>query len=435
MPVHYDSKAPYTLFKRGSSWHMRFSIEGQGQVRHSLKTKDEHEAKRLAFEFYAEAKHNTKLGLKAKTKSFDEYMNMFLRQLERRTEQGVIKAEQFKRFYAILDRYAREFFRQESVAHLTSNKVTRYWDWRNAYWTDGPGKSVTHLEYERDGKQVRMPISPRSRKAPSSSTRATEAQALRAFFTWLRKEGHTKEVIEVESQKVKPNPRPGFTMEEFGKLNVISTRRALGDPDIHPRIMRDRLRLRAYIELMAFSGMRPPEAANLKWQDIHHFKPDIDGYDDEARLACGKAIRLHVHGKGKKRPIVAMPEIYWSINQLWGLCREELGRDPEPSESPFINSRGNVQTSFRNGLNALLEEADLLYDYTGAKRSAYSFRHFFATQMIIAGVPFYSLAANMGTSPEMLQSFYVDATSEHLAHQLQPQWKVLAERLGAELED
>lgn len=433
---HYGSATPYTLFRRGKNWHMRFSIEGQGQIRHALGTNDERIAERLAFDFYAEAKHNDRLGLKAKARSFDECLNTYLRHLERKSEIGSIKPEQYRRFHAILDRYVREFFRNESVPHLTDNKVAGYWPWRDLYWTEGPGRDIKYLSYMRDGRRVEMPVSPRSRRPPSASTRATEAQALRGFVTWLRREGHTKEVIEVDSQKVKPNPRPGFTMEEFGRLSMLAQRRALGDPDIHPRVLRDRLRICGYIDLMAFSGMRPPEAANLTWGDVLYFKPDIDPADDDQIEANGKEIRIQVHGKAKKRTIVPMPEVFFGLRVLWNVCKEELGRNPLPSESPFINSRGNVQRSFRNGFDALLKDAGLLYDYTGAKRSAYSLRHFFATQQIIAGVPYFTLAANMGTSAEMLQEFYVNATSENLAHQLQPDWKLnLSRQLVFDSED
>lgn len=435
MTVHYDSVTPYRPFKRGTTYWVRFSIRGQGQIIKSLGTRDEREAAKLAFEFYAQAVHNDKLGIKAKPKSFNECLNSYLRYQLKQMENGIISEKKFKNLYGITNRYIREFFEKESVTHITSTKVDRYWDWRNVYWTEGPGRDIQTIPYVRDGKTITRPVSQRSRKPPSGSTKADEAMALRSFFTWLRREGFISEVIEVNSQPIKPNPRPSFTWEEYGRLDAVATRRALGDEFLHPRVRRDRLRLRAYVELMAFTGMRPPEAANLLWKDILHFKPNLNSGDDDGRLACGKRIRLQVHGKDKNRTIVPMPEVYWSIQHLWDLCREELGRNPLPTESPFINSRGNVQRSFRNGLDALLEEAGLLYDYTGAKRSAYSLRHFFATQMIIAKVPFYALAHNMGTSPKMLQEFYVDATSEQLAGQLQPEWKMYASELAVRISD
>jgi hypothetical protein len=59
----------------------------------------------------------------------------------------------------------------------------------------------------------------------------------------------------------------------------------------------------------------------------------------------------------------------------------------------------------------MLAEAGLLYNKDKAKRSAYSFRHYFAEERLAAMQTnpraLDILSVNMGTSKQMLESFYV----------------------------
>jgi integrase len=51
-------------------------------------------------------------------------------------------------------------------------------------------------------------------------------------------------------------------------------------------------------------------------------------------------------------------------------------------------------------------EAGVLHASNGKKRVPYSLRHTYATMRIAEGVSVFQLAANMGTSVEMLEDFY-----------------------------
>lgn len=54
----------------------------------------------------------------------------------------------------------------------------------------------------------------------------------------------------------------------------------------------------------------------------------------------------------------------------------------------------------------LLEELNLYKDTSGATRSLYSLRHTYATNAVLNGVDFETLAVQMGTSVGMLERYY-----------------------------
>jgi hypothetical protein len=77
----------------------------------------------------------------------------------------------------------------------------------------------------------------------------------------------------------------------------------------------------------------------------------------------------------------------------------------------FCNQDGTANKGFFKTLPKMLAEARVLYNKDGAKRSAYSFRHYFAEERLAAMQTnpraLDILSVNMGTSKQMLESFYV----------------------------
>ena len=62
-------------------------------------------------------------------------------------------------------------------------------------------------------------------------------------------------------------------------------------------------------------------------------------------------------------------------------------------------------------------------DHRGARRTAYSFRHFHISQQLIAGVEVFLLAKNTGTSSDMIERFYGQVKLERMAKELRPEWR------------
>jgi integrase len=75
-------------------------------------------------------------------------------------------------------------------------------------------------------------------------------------------------------------------------------------------------------------------------------------------------------------------------------------------EPIFCHPNGRPIGSFKKGFEQALNEAGVLRGSDGKKRVPYSLRHTYATMRISEGVSVFQLAANMGTSVEMIESFY-----------------------------
>ncbi len=74
-------------------------------------------------------------------------------------------------------------------------------------------------------------------------------------------------------------------------------------------------------------------------------------------------------------------------------------------------------------LSELLKAAGLLTDHRGARRTAYSFRHFRISQQLVAGVDVFLVAENTGTSSDMIERFYGQVKLERMAKELRPEWR------------
>ena len=70
-------------------------------------------------------------------------------------------------------------------------------------------------------------------------------------------------------------------------------------------------------------------------------------------------------------------------------------------------------------LDALLSAAGLKEDAFGRKRTAYSFRHTYASNQIRKGTDIYTLAINMRTSVRMIEMYYSDVVPDEMAKQLE----------------
>ena len=65
-----------------------------------------------------------------------------------------------------------------------------------------------------------------------------------------------------------------------------------------------------------------------------------------------------------------------------------------------------------------MKEADLYLDDKGKKRDSYCLRRYYATERLLSGVSIYTLAENMGTSVQIIQSHYGHLRPEMAANEL-----------------
>ena len=184
--------------------------------------------------------------------------------------------------------------------------------------------------------------------------------------------------------------REEFTPEEYRKLHTF----ARGWIKQARKPVQTWYRTIAYnfVLIMCNTGMRPPEAKNLRWRDV------AIRADDQER----KFVVLHVRGKDKSRQLVAASNVADYLERI-----RVIGKATGPDDFVFTTSKGTPATTLYHRLiEKLLIESGLLRSSSGSRRSTYCFRHTYATFRLSEGVDVYFLSKQMGTSVQMIENYY-----------------------------
>ncbi|MDY8110770.1 site-specific integrase [Fulvimarina sp. 2208YS6-2-32] len=430
---------PFTLFQRKGSknWSVRFSMKGR-QIRKSLETDDERQAQRKAYEVWAEASYRAKSGLEPTVMPFSKMAEAFIEQLLKEVERDERSTHHARDWPPVIRRYLVGFFGDRPVDAITEADLERYVEWRRTYWTDGPGKDITHIRYERNGRALKRGV---KRETPSLSRQRGELVIVRSVFSQATKWGYVRS-LEVPAIKVRrrvDNRRPSFEPDEYARLIETSLSRLVDpimlhtDPadaritkakdgrqwrldrlDDHTR--RDRIALHCYIEISALTGMRPTESKNLNWGDVL-------GYRDARKKPIGERdIRVRVRGKGKSGTLVPQLAALTWFDMLWDVFEKGTGREPIDEDPVFANIDGSRIQSFKKSFSELLRVCDLQTDHRGVRRTSYSLRHFHLSQQLAHGVPIHDLARNTRTSITMIDKHYAQVQVERMKDSLRPEW-------------
>ena len=190
--------------------------------------------------------------------------------------------------------------------------------------------------------------------------------------------------------KLKTMRRDEFTLEEYRKLHSAGRAwiaKATGAPSTWARTM-----CYNFMLIMCNTGMRPPEAKNLRWRDIMLAK-DRDGKE---------IVVLFVQGKGKSRKLVAPKSVGDYLERVRAISKATAQDD-----SVFTTISGKpAKYLYEDAVEKLLTEANLKIGPNGTPRSTYCFRHTYATFRLSEGVDVYILAEQMGTSVKMIEQHY-----------------------------
>lgn len=415
-------KGPYELLKRADSpnWWMRFSIAGHGQKRIGLKTPDNDLARVLAYREYQKAIWSAEAGVLQGKTSFSKLATQYLERLEKLAQSDPKHVTKYHHDKGIIDRYLVPYFGKKTITSISHARVQEYVEWRRQYWTTGPGKDEYAIKYERDGRHFSRPV---QHIEPALSTLRREAVTLRNVFKQAVTLGYIKagDIPAPELATAPKNKRPAFTDAEIQTLvekatNRISFVGSTDNPDrmVDARTRFERLMLWGFIQVAVHTGMRPTELHNLSWANV-------EGLEAARKIAINQGrIRIVAYGKGKSpQRMVPNVEALGAFVALWEGFKSQFGRPPEPTDAVFVNTDGIRAQSFKNSLNGLLEASGLKTDAFGRVRTAYSFRHTYATQQLRKGTDIYTLAINMRTSVRMIEMYYSDVVPDDVAKRLE----------------
>jgi len=125
-------KEPYAIFQRPGSvvWWVRFSIRGEGQIRKSLGTSDEADARRQAAKLWHEAQYRKENGLRAVQRTFRAVAEEFCDHMDLLSERGEVRHDRGDRIRPLVERYFVPFFDKKPIDAITDADAYRYLEWR-----------------------------------------------------------------------------------------------------------------------------------------------------------------------------------------------------------------------------------------------------------------------------------------------------------------
>jgi integrase len=356
------------LYKRADhqnpKWTARLSIPTvSGFVVKSTKTTDDFEARRFAQELYYQLEGKARRGEPINSPTFRKVFTEWSKVPV--IDQVVRAAKYLNGNVRRVEIWALKYFGDLAIDRVTETELAKYLDWR-----------------------LSQP------KRPAVVTLKNERTAIRQLLRYAKRVGYISKVPEFEIKSGRINARPDIPESEWHRL--LGFLPAYVDRSQDKRRQRERFYLALYILILGNTGVRVGEARRLQWRDVSTTRT----LTHEVRAV------LSVRGKTGAREVVCNRGVERCLDKLRTYRTEELGHSPADREYVFCHVSGASVGSYKGGFQRVLKEAGFLHGSDGKKRVPYSLRHTYATMRLAEGVNPFQLAANMGTSVEMLENFY-----------------------------
>jgi integrase len=230
-----------------------------------------------------------------------------------------------------------------------------------------------------------------AKRYPADRTIQYDMMIGKAIIRWAHEQGlRGKQTLPtVTFTPKKKRVRPAFELSEFRILWRVLCRRIQTARDKRIRTSRDLLR--HYVLVIAYSGLRPGEANDLRVRDLHSFT------DEKGR----RNYRFVVRGKTGERDVILRSVAAKRLDRLLTKRRAE-----NPDGRLLAMPDGSRIITLIDSLDAALKEAGIQKNSFGEKYSIYSLRHFYAVNALRNGVGVFEVARNMGTSVQIIQDYY-----------------------------
>jgi integrase len=359
-------------------WRMRWkNPDGDWRAKSTkIELSNEEDAKAFALEEFSTekllAKHGHNVSI---TKTVEDVALMYLKTLRPKREDGRETSDDASR--RITENWIIPVIGHTPIDKVTSDLIA----------------SVNVKREERLGREL------------SKSSINKQNIVLRAIFEIAKNKKYVTlddmPSLTMKKKGAEVKRRSGFTLQEY-----VHLRRFLRDYHIGSRSYVTKYKrqvLREYVIFLLGTGLRPGiEPLTLCWKNI-----------DESFKSRHIAVYVQ-DGKTKKRTCIARPIVASALRRL-----KSLTNQVEPDDYVFCMPDGSQLKDMSSMVNRMLSDAGLRYDQEGQKRSAYSFRHTYATFMVeYKKGRFEVLEKSMGNSVAMLSKFYSDTDPLLMADEL-----------------
>jgi integrase len=367
----HELKPGLIIFRRTDvkhrNWYCRVKLPKQDRYKSvSLKTADIDAAKERAYDQDVDVRFRIKHDVPIFNRPFSQVAKEYLDLQKERVEAGQIKHHRWEVVDSAIRAQLNPYVGSVQINLIGQDRWEGY-----------------ALMRQKTGKGHNGRVSDASIRTEMSTFRAIMAYA--ASKKYINESQIFKGKLPLAKVR-----REEFTPEEYRKLHTY----ARGWVKKARTVQGTWYRTVAYnfVLIMCNTGMRPPEARNLRWRDVS-FRTDNQGR---------KFVVLNVRGKGKFRSLVAANNVADYLERI-----RAIAKATGPDDFVFTTIEGKSSaTLYGSMIDELLKGSELVLSSSGKRRSTYCFRHTFATFRLSEGVDVYMLSKQMGTSVQMIEDHY-----------------------------
>lgn len=367
-----ELKSGLIVFRRSdvkhNNWYCRIKVPKEDRYKTvSLKTSDLKEARERAFDAEAELRFKVKHEVPLFNRTFGQVAKEFSEFQKRRSDAGQIGFHRWRVTNSHILTQLDPYLGNVQITQVTEDKWKEYPLWRKS---NGKG---------RGGGIV------------SDGAIRQEMTTFRSIMRFAAEKQYVREAQMFRgAMPMDKARREEFTPDEYRKLHTFARTwitRGRRDLNVWYRTMAYN-----FILIMTNTGMRTPEARNLRWRDI------ATQGDRQGR----QFVSISVRGKGQFRTLVAPSNVFTYLERI-----RAISKATQPDDFVFSTFEGKSAIKLYYSLiEDLLKESGLLLSSSGRRRSTYCFRHTYATFRLSEGVDVYFLAKQMGTSVKMIENHY-----------------------------
>jgi integrase len=384
------------IYKRGDIWQFRYwLVKERRYVRLSLNTKNQVTAIETAKKHFVKIKSDTDSGKTYYSKTAKDGVLMYLEyrkgHIDSRTTKSIVKGR-----YGTIR------------AHLE-------------HWLDFIERDTKLKELDGDScsDYAKSREKPSATKTTALSTIANEQSTINSMMKWLHKKGEVYidgfdfETISIRNTPEEAVRRSSFTDEEVRDFRLAIPKyieeamKDLNDLENKARVLSGH-----YLLIASICGLRTGEQKQLKWKDIKFQNETIKGEEiDFVKINVRKET-----SKVRKSRVVKIRDVEYFDN-LFKLTTPTHAKTPYAENFIFSFNGINVvsQRAITHHFKKILEAADI--DVGKRKLVPYSFRHYFITNRIKAGLSFKDVADMCGTSRTQIEKTYYHIDEDILTTQ------------------
>jgi hypothetical protein len=377
-----------SLYKqaRSDKWYARIKLDSGEWYRVSTEVEDLESATERALSLYYESKVKSNNKLPQNTRTLRSVAKNIVSQLEAKSDTAEWK-QIYKHYIQVINKYQIPFFANTKLDNIKS----RY---------EGYIAFV--------GEQIG--------RIPKASTLNTHHAALKLILTEAVNRGWcaSDQLPVLKNSGKETQRRPTFDITEYRSL-IKKLAHWCKQPSHRKKDSEIKLMLYDYVLILANSGIRHGrEAMEIKWANISFAKSSSGNEIVTMNVIKRKGRK----GTEERRDVVVRHNDISDVKKVLERLKERNPKLQGKSLEAVIKGRhdlplfalsdGSQPKRLDGTFKKFLADAELSIGAEQSQRTLYSFRHFYASQQLLANPPItvYLLAKQLGTSVKMIEKHY-----------------------------